>query len=80
MKIGDLIVTEDESQIGVILEGAHNWFHRRGEEYNEIPNLFYIYWININNGEKFKTWHKETESIVANSTIYEGQRQKTKEQ
>jgi hypothetical protein len=80
MKIGDLIVTEDESQIGVILEGAHNWFHRRGEEYNETPNLFYIYWININNGEKFKTWHKETESIVANSTIYEGQRQKTKEQ
>ena len=78
MKIGDLIVTEDESQIGVILEGAHNWFHRRGEEYNEVPNLFYIYWININNGEKFKTWHKETESIVANSTIYEGQQQKTK--
>jgi hypothetical protein len=73
MKIGDLIVSEDESQIGIILEGARDWFRRKGEKlFNENPNLFYIYWVNLDNGERFKTWHKESESIVANATVYEG--------
>ena len=72
MKIGDLLVTEDKSKIGIILEGARDWFHRRGEDFGGEPNLFYIYWVNIDNGEKAKTWHKENEPVVTSSTVYEG--------
>ena len=72
MKIGDLLITEDRTRVGIILEGAHDWFHRRGEDYDEEPNLFYIYWVDVLNGEKQKTWHKENESVVTSSTVYEG--------
>ena len=73
MKIGDLIVTNDGKKIGIILEGARDWFHRKGEKYiDEEPNLFYVYWVDVESGEKKTTWHKETEDIVTESKIYEG--------
>ena len=73
MKIGDLIVTKDETKVGIILEGARDWFNRRGESFEGLePNLFYIYWIDVVNGEKQKTWHKQNEAVVVEATVYDG--------
>lgn len=73
MKIGDLIVTKDRTKVGIILEGARDWFNKRGEDFDGLePNLFYIYWVDVENGEKKKTWHKETEAVVTDATVYEG--------
>ena len=72
MKIGDLIVTKDRTKIGIILEGARDWFNRRGEDFEGEPNLFYIYWVNVDSGKRSKKWHKENEPVVIDATVYEG--------
>jgi|TARA_Y100000385_G_C12781547_1_gene503723 hypothetical protein len=75
MKVGDLVVTDDEAKFGIVLDGARDWFHRRGDKYIDMdkePNLFYIYWVDITTGKKQSMWHKETESIILSSTVYGG--------
>ncbi len=75
MKIGDLIITEDCCKVGLILEGVLNWFDSK--EFNETegpPNLFYIYWIDREEGIRYRAWHRITEPIVANSTVYESEK------
>ena len=72
MKIGDLLVTEDKMRVGIILEGAHDWFHRRGEDYDEEPNLFYIYWVDVLNGEEDKTMIIGQLGMIVNVSIFTG--------